>query len=71
MSRSPFKPVLVAVVIAGHLWSTTKVWHDIDRRSPSELRGSKTLWRILTALNSGNHLLYLLVGRRRTDRRSR
>ena len=37
---------------------------DIGRRDRSELRGSPTLWRVLTALNTGNHLVYLLVGRR-------
>ena len=47
-----------------HALLTALVWRDIERRSPSELRGSKALWRWLTALNTGNHLVYLLVGRR-------
>ncbi|GAA1850551.1 hypothetical protein ACFFOM_03315 [Microlunatus capsulatus] len=55
----------VLLALAAHAGLTALVWRDIAARRPSELRGSPTLWRVLTALNSGNHLLYLLVGRRR------
>ena len=48
-----------------HLAITSVVWRDIARRDPSQLRGSKAIWRALTAMNTGNSLLYLLVGRRR------
>jgi phosphohistidine swiveling domain-containing protein len=59
------RPVLVVAGLFAHAVLTMLVWRDIDRRGPSELRGSKALWRFLTALNTGNHLLYLLAGRRR------
>lgn len=51
--------------LVGHILLTALVWRDIDRRDPSELRGSKNLWRVVTALNTGNHAVYWLVGRRR------
>ena len=63
MNDSPSKYVVPA--IAAHLVVTSLAWRDINRRSASELRGGKTLWRTLTALNTGNSFLYLLIGRRR------
>lgn len=65
MSNRPVSPVLVALALLGHLVLTALVWRDIDRRAASELRGSKALWRAVTALNTGNHLIYLVLGRRR------
>ncbi|MDN5761217.1 MAG: hypothetical protein L0H41_02715 [Microlunatus sp.] len=64
MFRRPVRPgVLVGAVLA-HVVLTALVWRDIGSRAPAELRGSKGLWRFLTALNTGNHVLYLAVGRR-------
>jgi hypothetical protein len=62
----PVPPAAGPLAVAAHVLLTALVWRDIARRPASELRGSKNLWRFLTALNTGNHLLYLLVGRRRT-----
>lgn len=53
-----------AAAVLLHLAVTAVVWRDIDERGGVRLRGSRTLWRVLTAANSGNSLLYLLVGRR-------
>lgn len=64
MPRRPPPPGLLVPALAAHVALTALVWRDIDRRDPSRLRGSKTLWRTLTALNTGNSLLYLTVGRR-------
>ena len=65
MSRRPVRPQVLIPTLIAHVFLTWLVWRDIDRRDPSELRGSKTLWRILTAMNTGHHALYLLIGRRR------
>ena len=65
MSRRPVSPVVLALALIGHLLLTALVWRDIGRRTDAELRGSKRLLRAVTALNTGNHLIYLLVGRRR------
>jgi hypothetical protein len=59
------RPQFVIPALISHVVMTAFVWRDIGRRDPSELRGSKTIWRLLTAMNTGNHLLYWLVGRRR------
>ena len=64
MNRSRISPPLVLAALLGHAVLTAVVWRDIDRRAASRVRGSKKLWRALTALNSGNSLVYLLVGRR-------
>ena len=65
MSSRPVSPALLALAVTVHLLLTTLVWKDIGRRADAELRGGKRLWRVLTALNTGNHLVYLAVGRRR------
>ena len=61
------RPQIAIPALIGHVIMTALVWRDISRRDPAELRGSKTIWRVLTALNTGNHLLYWLVGRRRSS----
>jgi hypothetical protein len=58
------RPGIALPALLSHAALTALVWRDIARRSPAELRGSKNIWRVLTAMNTGNHLLYLLVGRR-------
>jgi hypothetical protein len=55
----------VCLALIGHVIVTALVWRDLRRRTDSQLRGSKNLWRVLSALNTGNSLVYLLVGRRR------
>lgn len=65
MARRSAKPVITAAALGAHGVLTALVWRDIDARSAAELRGSKSLWKVLTALNTGNHLIYLIVGRRR------
>lgn len=62
--RTP-KPGLIIPAIVTHVVLTVLAWRDISRRDPSELRGGKNFWRVVTALNTGNHSLYWLVGRRR------
>ncbi|HZA71656.1 MAG TPA: hypothetical protein VE476_01965 [Propionibacteriaceae bacterium] len=64
-SRRRARPEVLGPALVSHVVLTALVWRDISRRDPSELRGSKNLWRVITALNTGNHLLYWLVGRRR------
>ena len=61
------RPQIAVPALISHVIMTAFVWRDISRRDPAELRGSKTIWRVLTAINTGNHLLYWLVGRRRSS----
>jgi len=61
--RKPNK-VLLAVVGFVHLLVTAAAWRDIRGRRPEQIRGSKTLWRIVSAANTGGSLAYLLIGRK-------
>ena len=61
------RPQIAIPALISHVIMTALVWRDISRRDPAELRGSKNIWRVLTAINTGNHLLYWLVGRRRSS----
>lgn len=65
MTRNPSQQRLAVVAVLVHLVVTSFVWRDIGRRPVGALRGGATLWRVLTALNTGNSLVYLLLGRRR------
>lgn len=55
----------LGVVGLVHVTVTALAWRDISVKTPSELRGSKNVWRWITALNTGTALIYLAVGRRR------
>jgi hypothetical protein len=61
--RKPNK-VLLAVFGGLHLLVTAAAWRDLKSRRPDQIRGSKTLWRILSALNTAGSLAYLLIGRK-------
>jgi hypothetical protein len=65
MTRRRVRPEIVGPALIVHIVLTALVWRDIGRRDPSELRGPKNFWRVVTALNTGNHAIYWLVGRRR------
>jgi hypothetical protein len=65
MVRNRIRQPSIWVVLIGHVVVTALVWRDLRRRSDSEVRGGKKLWRVLSALNTGNSLVYLLLGRRR------
>lgn len=63
MKRKPNKLILgglaAASVISGAL-----AWRDLGRRSDSQVRGNKKVWRLFIVLNPGNSLAYWLFGRR-------
>jgi hypothetical protein len=65
MKRRPNKFVL-AVIGVVHLTVVTLTWRDIRQRPADQIRGSKTLWRVLSAANTTGSGAYWLVGRRRT-----
>jgi hypothetical protein len=56
---------LLAVLSVAHVVVTALVWRDISRQPAGRVRGSKRFWRVFTALNMGNSVVYLVVGRRR------
>ena len=65
MVRNRSRQTFVWLALIGHVVVTAMVWRDLRRRPASQLRGGKNLWRVLSALNTGNSLIYVLVGRRR------
>jgi hypothetical protein len=64
MKRRPNKFVLAAIGVI-HLTTVTLTWRDIRQRPEDQIRGSKTLWRVLSAANTTGSGAYWLVGRRR------
>jgi hypothetical protein len=61
------KPNKLALLLfaIGHITVTALTWRDIKRRPTEQIRGGKLVWRVLTALNTGNSVVYWLLGRRR------
>lgn len=57
-------PLHWAGIFVVHVVITSIVWRDLRHRSDAQVRGSKRVWRIASAANSANSVLYLLVGRR-------
>ncbi len=62
--KKPNKLVL-ALIGLGHIGVTALTWRDIARRPADQIRGDKGVWRALSAYNTGNSVLYWLLGRRR------
>lgn len=63
-SKKPNKLVVVGVAVL-HLSIVTLTWRDLSGRSPEQIRGNKTLWRIVSGANTGGAVAYWLIGRRR------
>ncbi len=55
----------MAAIGVVHLAITSAAWRDINGRSPDHVRGSKRLWRAVSALNTGGTIAYFLLGRKR------
>jgi hypothetical protein len=67
MERKRPNPVVIAAILAGHVAVTALTWRDLRHRPDDQVRGSKKWWRVASAANSANSLIYVLIGRRRTD----
>ena len=62
--HKPLRAVLLYLPV--HFLVAAVTWRDIGRRSPQQLRGSKRLWRVASALNTLGAVAYWLAGRRGT-----
>ena len=53
------KPQRAAVVRARHVFLAAWTWRDIQQRPAQQIRGTKRLWRLLSAANAlgGSQLL--------------
>ena len=57
---------MLAAIGVVHLTVVTLTWRDIRLRPEEQIRGSKKLWRVLSAANTAGSGAYWLAGRRRT-----
>lgn len=67
MERRKLDPRLLGFLIAVHVFVMALTWRDIGRRDPSQIRGPKWLWRLASALQMGNALVYWLFARKRPN----
>ncbi len=58
-------PPQVWVAAALSVVSGVAAWRDIAARTDDDIRGSRTLWRIIIIANPGNSVFYWALGRRR------
>ncbi|MGD0705238.1 MAG: hypothetical protein ABSA02_35805 [Trebonia sp.] len=58
------KYIQLAFILTGHVIFASVTWRDIKRRPAGQIRGSKNLWRILSAVNTLGSTGYWLIGRR-------
>jgi len=61
--QKPNKPVLGAVLVV-HVTVATLTWRSLRNRPAAQVRGSTTLWRVASALNTLGSVAYWLFGRR-------
>jgi hypothetical protein len=57
---------VVLLYLPVHLLAVALTWRDIRHRPANQLRGSKRLWRVVSALNTLGAGAYWLAGRRET-----
>jgi hypothetical protein len=56
----------VAPILVAHAAITALTWRDLRRRPEDQVRGSKRLWRVASAMNTVGSVAYLAMGRKRS-----
>jgi len=64
------KPNGLLLFVLGHVLVAAWTWRDIQQRPAQQIRGSKRLWRLLSAANTLGSASYWLAGRRYGPSRS-
>ena len=59
--------VVLAYIAVLHVPITALTWRDLNSRPDAQIRGNKTLWRVVSALNTTGSVAYWLFGRRPRD----
>jgi hypothetical protein len=54
----------ILLFVIGHVLVAAWTWRDIRQRPAQQVRGSKTLWRVLSAVNTLGSVSYWLIGLR-------
>jgi hypothetical protein len=55
---------VVVLALIGHVLAAVLTWRDIRQQPAQQVRGSKTFWRISSAVNTLGSVGYWLIGRR-------
>ena len=50
--------------VIGHVIVAAWTWRDIQQRPAQQIRGRKSVWRLLSAVNTLGSASYWLIGRR-------
>jgi hypothetical protein len=58
------KPNSLLLILIGHVLAAAWTWRDIRQRPAQQIRGSKGLWRVFSAVNTVGAVAYWLIGRR-------
>jgi hypothetical protein len=58
--------VVVAYIGLVHIPVTVLTWRDLSTRPAAQIRGSKSIWRLASALNTTGSVAYWLFGLRRS-----
>ena len=58
------KPDRLLLFLIGHVLAAAGTWRDIRQRPAQQVRGSKALWRVFSAVNTLGSVSYWLIGRR-------
>lgn len=58
------KPTGLLLFLTGHIVVAAWTWRDIRHQPAQQVRGSKGLWRVLSAVNTLGSVSYWLIGRR-------
>jgi hypothetical protein len=56
-------PMLV-LILTGHTLTAAWTWRDIRQQPAQRVRGTKTFWRVSSAVNTLGSVGYWLIGRR-------
>jgi hypothetical protein len=61
----------ILLFLIGHVLVAAWTWRDIRQRPARQVRGSKALWRVFSAVNTLGSVSYWLIGRRYGRSKSR
>jgi hypothetical protein len=64
VSHIKLTPRQIAILLVAHVAVTAVTWRDLARRTDDEVRGSRRVWRVASALQMGNSLVYWLFARK-------
>jgi len=54
----------ILLFLIGHVLVATWTWRDIRQRPARQVRGSKALWQVFSAVNTLGSVSYWLIGLR-------